>query len=309
MDLRVNWVALRVASRDVCSPMELLGFYTCARLAHADGHVPQDWVDAFADSRGEPVRLARALCNCGTWCRSAVGGYDILGGSWLWDLTGGDKSLLYSPSPLLPASLPPSPSPPVPPSTPTTISPAPPLAGLSDLGQLPSPSAAVVQDSLSAEICTGKTRAREAEPFLLEPVVLVPSAPSAESLQAVWNEGCGILPKWVAISPERRRVANLRLAELPDLDAWRKVVSAIVRSRFCNGQNERGWRADANYLLREKTWPDALDGLLDDRDLHRRVSPEQRRQLTRHANAVDLKKDTRVRGSRLNVVSLDDDQE
>ena len=84
-------------------------------------------------------------------------------------------------------------------------------------------------------------------------------------LASFWNENCGNLPKVKACGKDRTRKAELRLKEKPDLQYWAQVISILKASDFCNGKNERGWRADFDFLLREETANKALEGKYENR--------------------------------------------
>jgi hypothetical protein len=81
----------------------------------------------------------------------------------------------------------------------------------------------------------------------------------------MWNEAAKPigLPLWLHTNPDRAQHAEDRLDELPDLDQWRAVMQAIVRSAWCRGRNPRKWKADPDFLLRANTWVRALEGTLE----------------------------------------------
>lgn len=118
---------------------------------------------------------------------------------------------------------------------------------------------------------------RDTEPFL-EPVTPVSSdedtAPAdevddrltVEELQEAWNdtaEDLG-LPKVVKLSPARRRKAHCRIRE-NSFEEWAAGLAAIRRSRFLCGGNDRGWRANFDWLLRPETLTKLLEGQYDDK--------------------------------------------
>lgn len=88
--------------------------------------------------------------------------------------------------------------------------------------------------------------------------------PSAEKLRDIWNHLCGTLPKCLEIGEERRRRAHQRLNDR-SLEEWARVVDRIAASGFCNGENDRGWVATFDWLLRPDTAAKVLEGKYDNR--------------------------------------------
>lgn len=98
------------------------------------------------------------------------------------------------------------------------------------------------------------------------PPVLAPGQPMA--LQALWNsEAHEDLPRWEELTDDRRKHARARLKEraMDGPKGWREVVRRISASAFCRGTNDRGWKADADFLLRPGTAAKVLEGKYDDR--------------------------------------------
>ncbi|WP_313481461.1 replication protein [Atlantibacter hermannii] len=76
-------------------------------------------------------------------------------------------------------------------------------------------------------------------------------------LQA-YNEEVGeLLPHAVALSDTRKRRLKKLIPQLktPNVEGWRAYVKAFVSQAkpFYFGQNDTGWAADIDYLLRDKT--------------------------------------------------------
>jgi uncharacterized protein YdaU (DUF1376 family) len=65
------------------------------------------------------------------------------------------------------------------------------------------------------------------------------------------------------LTPERRRRLKARIREYPDLDDWQRAFSALERSTFLKGDNDRGWRADFDFLLQPKSFTKLLEGSYD----------------------------------------------
>ena len=66
---------------------------------------------------------------------------------------------------------------------------------------------------------------------------------------AVWNECRGSLPE-ARLTTGRAAKIRARLKEQPDLAYWRAVVSRLASSDFATGKNDRQWRADLGWLIR-----------------------------------------------------------
>jgi uncharacterized protein YdaU (DUF1376 family) len=59
---------------------------------------------------------------------------------------------------------------------------------------------------------------------------------------------------------ERQLAARLRDSTL---DEWLQAMGALERSAFCRGENDRGWRADFDFLLQPKSFTKLLEGAYD----------------------------------------------
>lgn len=74
--------------------------------------------------------------------------------------------------------------------------------------------------------------------------------PSAQDLVDLWNRESGTLPKVHSLTSDRRRKAERRLSEHPDLAWWGQALTGLRSSAFCQGDNDRGWRATFDWLIR-----------------------------------------------------------
>lgn len=85
-----------------------------------------------------------------------------------------------------------------------------------------------------------------------------------EVLEA-WNglaSDCG-LPTVSKLTNARRRKLHARIRDHPFED-WAAALAAIRRSQFLRGENDRGWRANFDWLLRPETIPKLLEGQYDE---------------------------------------------
>lgn len=104
-----------------------------------------------------------------------------------------------------------------------------------------------------------------------------PIAPSNEGVSAdadrpltkreildAWHERMVPLgfPAVAKLTGQRDRLLNARLKD-STLDEWTRVFDALERSNFCRGENDRGWRADFDFILQPKTRTKLLEGAYD----------------------------------------------
>lgn len=77
----------------------------------------------------------------------------------------------------------------------------------------------------------------------------------------LWNETalrCG-LPQAAKLTPDRRRKLAARLKDY-SLNGWKQALVNIERSSFLNGDNDRGWRANLDFLLQPTSFAKVHDG-------------------------------------------------
>lgn len=79
-----------------------------------------------------------------------------------------------------------------------------------------------------------------------------------EAYLNAYNEEVGeLLPHAVALNDNRKRKLQKLIPQLktPNVEGWRAYVKAFVHQAkpFYFGQNDTGWAADIDYLLRDKT--------------------------------------------------------
>jgi hypothetical protein len=87
----------------------------------------------------------------------------------------------------------------------------------------------------------------------------------AEDLQVLWNDAAHPdLPRWVELPEKRKVAARARLRERT-LAEWRAILERISASSFCRGENDRGWKADPDWLLKPDTASKVLEGKYDNR--------------------------------------------
>lgn len=71
----------------------------------------------------------------------------------------------------------------------------------------------------------------------------------AKAAFGLWNDLAKRmgLPLAKDLTPARRKAINARLATA-GLDGWREALAAVEASPHCRGENDRGWRADIDFV-------------------------------------------------------------
>jgi hypothetical protein len=83
---------------------------------------------------------------------------------------------------------------------------------------------------------------------------------SPPDLKTLWNSNCQGLPKTLRVTGKRQKLWATRWAEEPDPEYWASVIKQLATSAFCNGHNDRGWKASVDFLLQPDTHVKALEG-------------------------------------------------
>lgn len=85
-----------------------------------------------------------------------------------------------------------------------------------------------------------------------------------EHVVEAWNDmACRHgLPKVAKLTPARRRTLNARIREHPISD-FTEAISAIERSPFLLGENDRAWRADFDFILQPTSFTKLIEGSYD----------------------------------------------
>ena len=71
------------------------------------------------------------------------------------------------------------------------------------------------------------------------------------------------LAKAIKLSDGRRRQMKHRLKEAGGLEGWKAAIYKIRKSAFLMGQNDRGWKADLDFVLRESRFTKLIEGGYD----------------------------------------------
>lgn len=93
-----------------------------------------------------------------------------------------------------------------------------------------------------------------------------PSGPSpeVEALRKAWNDNRGTLPEWKLTHAKRSKAAK-DVLKAHGLEVATEAIRRAAASSFLTGTNDRGWRADVDFLLRPGKLEAVLEGKYDDR--------------------------------------------
>jgi hypothetical protein len=105
---------------------------------------------------------------------------------------------------------------------------------------------------------------------LQEPRVPPPRVPplgeDVATAVRLWNDLAERIghPKVQVVSKTRHRSLGKRLAECGGLDGWRVALAKVEASAFLRGANDRGWRADFDFMVQAKSFTRLMEGCYDD---------------------------------------------
>lgn len=83
---------------------------------------------------------------------------------------------------------------------------------------------------------------------------------SAQGFVDDWN---ALLGQAVTLTAKRRVTILRRVSKQNDRPYWRTVFAKVATSPFCAGENDRGWRANIDWMLRPDTATKVLEGFYD----------------------------------------------
>lgn len=95
------------------------------------------------------------------------------------------------------------------------------------------------------------------------------------------------------LTADRRRKIEARLREHGP-EVWREACQRVAASPFCRGKNDRGWRADLDFLLQPKSFNRLIEGGYDQTEPRGHSPPhEQLTDLQRIVRATEPVEDYR----------------
>jgi hypothetical protein len=96
----------------------------------------------------------------------------------------------------------------------------------------------------------------------------------ADDVVAAWNAEPR-LPRIRNLSEKRKRALAARSKDPFFVEHFREAIRKISESKFCLGENDRGWRADFDWFLQPGTVTKIIEGKYDNKaDARHRSAPE-----------------------------------
>jgi biotin operon repressor len=88
---------------------------------------------------------------------------------------------------------------------------------------------------------------------------------SVSAFVAYWNSK-GTLPCVRGFTSQRSEKLHLRMGDSLFTDNWREIIDKLSASSFATGQNDRNWKADIDWLLKNSNnYAKVLEGRYDNR--------------------------------------------
>lgn len=84
------------------------------------------------------------------------------------------------------------------------------------------------------------------------------------------------LPEAQGLSRKRRLALKARLLDCGGIAGWRIAMDRVRSSPFLRGDNDRGWRASLDFLLKAESFAKLMEGAYDPAPGGRRQRPEPR---------------------------------
>ncbi len=108
------------------------------------------------------------------------------------------------------------------------------------------------------------------------------------------------------ITADRRRKIEARLREHGEV-VWAEACRRMASSAFCRGENDRGWRADLDFLCQPKSFNGLIEGKYDDRAPRQSQAPPRQSAFRQHQDEIyqRLKRETGDRDDQFTGTTLD----
>lgn len=105
------------------------------------------------------------------------------------------------------------------------------------------------------------------------------SMSSENDVQKAFDEyntlACKIdIPKAQILSKSRKAKIKQRLIQCGGIDGWSDILRKLSNSNHCKGNNDRGWKANLDFILQESSFIKLMEGYYDDRNPHTNGSTE-----------------------------------
>lgn len=100
-----------------------------------------------------------------------------------------------------------------------------------------------------------------------------PTPASVFVFKDLWNEACedsgGKLDPVIKLTTVRKQKIKTRLKDLSDLAGWNEIFKKVANSKFCCGENERGWTVSFEWIIEnEENALKVLEGKYDDVEIN-----------------------------------------
>lgn len=114
------------------------------------------------------------------------------------------------------------------------------------------------------------------------------------------------LPVPRKVTADRRRKVEARIREHGE-EAWAEACRRMASSAFCRGENDRGWRADLDFLCQPKSFNGLLEGKYDDRPRQQPQAPPKKSPFQQRQDDIyqQLKSETGDRDDEFTGTTLD----
>lgn len=130
-----------------------------------------------------------------------------------------------------------------------------------------------VNDSQTKSALSAHTEAKadsESETKEETPPIVVASLPKEMDF---WNMNCGTLPKAQSTNTKRNAALRARRADPFWVENYPKAVFEVMKSEFCNGKNDRGWKADFDFMIQPDTVTKVMEGKYQNRNGYQKERP------------------------------------
>ena len=104
------------------------------------------------------------------------------------------------------------------------------------------------------------------------------------------------LPVPRKVTADRRRKVEARIREHGE-ELWAEACRRMANSAFCRGENDRGWRADLDFLCQPKSFNGLIEGKYDDRPHRQSQAPPQKTAFQLHQEAFAKELDKTINGN------------
>lgn len=86
------------------------------------------------------------------------------------------------------------------------------------------------------------------------------SAVPYQQIIDAYNQNCGSLPKATKLTDKRKRAIRTCAAQGFSVDDMREAFQKAASTPFLTGQNERGWRANFDFIIKPDNMQKILEG-------------------------------------------------